>query len=65
MGGNVEELTRDLYRAYPDSSFQDPEYGTYRMTRGGAYSKGGDLARCDRRHGERYADTVGFRLACD
>jgi formylglycine-generating enzyme required for sulfatase activity len=63
LAGNVEELTADLYAPYPGSRFVDPDYGTYRMTRGGVYALDGDLARCDRRHGERFAAVVGFRLA--
>jgi len=63
LAGNVEEYTADLYRPYPGSRFQDPEYGTYRMTRGGTFSLDADLARCDRRHGDGHAAEVGFRLA--
>ncbi len=63
LAGNVEEYTADLYAPYPGSRFRDPEYGSYRMTRGGVFSLDADLARCDRRHGERYAGPTGFRLA--
>jgi formylglycine-generating enzyme required for sulfatase activity len=63
LAGNVEELVADLYWPYPDSDFQDPDYGSYRMTRGGVFSLDADLARCDRRHGEPFATFVGFRLA--
>jgi formylglycine-generating enzyme required for sulfatase activity len=63
MAGNVEEFTADLYRRYPGSGFDDPDYGTYRMTRGGVYCFDADLARCDRRHGEPHAWAIGFRLA--
>jgi toxoflavin biosynthesis protein ToxD len=65
MAGNVEEYTADLYGPYPGSEFADPEHGSYRMTRGGVFSLGADLARCDRRHGERYAGPTGFRLVLD
>jgi formylglycine-generating enzyme required for sulfatase activity len=63
MAGNVEELTADLYWPYPGSRFEDPDYGTYRMTRGGVFSLDSDLARCDRRHGASLAGPTGFRLA--
>jgi formylglycine-generating enzyme required for sulfatase activity len=63
MAGNVEELVADLYRPYPGSSFRDPDYGSYRMTRGGVWTLDGDLARCDRRHGTAFAGPTGFRLA--
>jgi formylglycine-generating enzyme required for sulfatase activity len=63
MAGNVEELVADLYRPYPGSSFRDPDYGSYRMTRGGVWTLDGDLARCDRRHGAAFAGPTGFRLA--
>ena len=63
LSGNVEELVADLYRPYPGSRFEDPDYGSYRMTRGGVWSLDGDLARCDRRHGTAFAGPTGFRLA--
>jgi formylglycine-generating enzyme required for sulfatase activity len=63
LAGNVEEFVADLYWPYPGSDFDDPEYGSYRMTRGGVFSLDADLARCDRRHGEAFATTVGFRVA--
>jgi len=63
LAGNVEELVADLYWPYPGSDFEDPDYGSYRMTRGGVFSLDADLARCDRRHGEPFATTLGFRLA--
>jgi len=63
LAGNVEEWTADLYWPYPGTRFQDPDYGSYRMTRGGVYLLDSDLARCDRRHGEPFASHVGFRLA--
>ncbi|MDQ3404792.1 MAG: formylglycine-generating enzyme family protein, partial [Actinomycetota bacterium] len=69
MAGNVEEYTADDYVPYPggDDVRDDlvVECGAYRVTRGGAFSRYGDLARCARRHGwyprEFYA--VGLRLA--
>jgi formylglycine-generating enzyme required for sulfatase activity len=63
LAGNVEELTADLYWPYPGTSLEDPDYGTYRMTRGGVFSLDSDLARCDRRHGSIYSGPTGFRLA--
>jgi len=63
LSGNVEELVADLYRPYPASRFEDPDYGSYRMTRGGVWTLDGDLARCDRRHGAAFAGPTGFRLA--
>jgi len=63
MAGNVEESTADLYWPYPGSCFEDPDYGTYRMTRGGVFNLDSDLARCDRRHGAVYSGPTGFRLA--
>jgi formylglycine-generating enzyme required for sulfatase activity len=63
MAGNVEEWTADLYWPYPGTDFEDPDYGSYRMTRGGVFSLDADLARCDRRHGEPFAAAIGFRVA--
>ena len=63
MAGNVEEWVADLYRPYPGTVFRDPDYGSYRMTRGGVWTLDGDLARCDRRHGAAFAGPTGFRLA--
>jgi formylglycine-generating enzyme required for sulfatase activity len=63
MAGNVEECTGSLYRLYPGSPVQDPEEGSYLVTRGGCFALDGDLARCDRRHGLPFAPAAGFRLA--
>ncbi len=63
LAGNVEELVADLYAPYPGSAYQDPESGSYRLTRGGVFCLDADLARCDRRHGTPYAGPTGFRLA--
>ncbi|MBA2497312.1 MAG: SUMF1/EgtB/PvdO family nonheme iron enzyme [Acidimicrobiia bacterium] len=56
LAGNVEEWTADLYRPYPGGRFVDDDLsdaagGTYRVLRGGSFARGGDLARCARRHG--------------
>ena len=63
MAGNVEECTGSLYRLYAGSPVEDPEQGSYVVTRGGCFALDGDLARCDRRHGFPFAPVVGFRLA--
>ncbi len=63
MAGNVEELTAGLYWGYPGTRYEDPDYGTYRVTRGGVFSLDADLARSDRRHGTLLAAATGFRLA--
>ncbi len=63
MAGNVEELVASLYWRYPGSEHDDPDYGTYRVARGGVYCLGADLARCDRRHGPFDRSAFGFRLA--
>jgi len=63
LAGNVEECTGSLYRLYPGSPVQDPEEGSYLVTRGGCFALDGDLARCDRRHGLPFAPAAGFRLA--
>jgi toxoflavin biosynthesis protein ToxD len=69
LAGNVEEYTADYYAPYPGGTFVNeglttPRH-THRVTRGGSFTRFGDLARCRRRHG-RYAQRqlypVGFRL---
>jgi formylglycine-generating enzyme required for sulfatase activity len=71
MAGNVEEYTADDYRPYPGGDLiKDDLLGgtdTYRVARGGSFTRYGDLARCRRRHG-RYSKPIyamGFRLAED
>ncbi|MDT7808080.1 MAG: toxoflavin biosynthesis protein ToxD [Acidobacteriota bacterium] len=70
MAGNVEEWTMDLYAPYPGGVFICDDLsevwgGRYRILRGGSFARGGDLARCARRHGPfpspvfRY---TGFRI---
>ncbi|MDE1917155.1 MAG: SUMF1/EgtB/PvdO family nonheme iron enzyme [Sphingomonadales bacterium] len=70
MGGNVEEYVTDAYGAYPGGAEVRDDlvalHGSYRIARGGAFSRFADLARTRRRHGHNprsatYA--MGFRLA--
>ena len=70
MGGNVEEYVADSYAPYPGGERVDDHlvqiHGTYRVARGGGFSRFSDLARTRRRHGHNprsptYA--MGFRLA--
>ncbi len=70
MAGNVEEIVADLYRPYKGGSVVSDDLGsdgTYRITRGGSFTKYGDLARCQRRHGWHAGPiyAIGFRLAED
>ncbi|MFE0025667.1 formylglycine-generating enzyme family protein [Amycolatopsis sp. NPDC059021] len=68
MAGNVEEFVADDYARYPGGTTVDDDLTTgrsrYRVTRGGSFSRFGDLARCRRRHGQyqRFMYAVGFRL---
>jgi formylglycine-generating enzyme required for sulfatase activity len=73
LAGNVEEWTADYYRPYPGGEFIADDLTRrlghrYRVLRGGSFARGGDLARCARRHGPypspefRYR---GFRVAVD
>ncbi len=64
LGGNVEEWTNSWFRLYPGASADESAYKhETRVTRGGSFRFGADLARCARRHGP-YDGTVGigFRL---
>jgi formylglycine-generating enzyme required for sulfatase activity len=69
LAGNVEEYTSENYRPYAGGSWVEDDIqraeGSYRIARGGSFSRYGDLARCRRRHGwyrgPIYA--MGFRLA--
>jgi toxoflavin biosynthesis protein ToxD len=69
MGGNVEEYVADAYRPYPDGiQVADDLAGsgeTYRVARGGSFTRYADLARCSRRHGwyRKPIYAMGFRLA--
>jgi formylglycine-generating enzyme required for sulfatase activity len=70
MAGNVEEYVSDDYRPYPGGAavrddLTRSEGETYRVARGGSFTRYGDLARCRRRHGwyHRPIYVMGFRLA--
>jgi formylglycine-generating enzyme required for sulfatase activity len=69
MGGNVEEYVADNYSAYPGGETIDDDLlmtqGSYRVARGGSFTRFGDLTRCARRHGwyQRDIYAMGFRLA--
>jgi formylglycine-generating enzyme required for sulfatase activity len=71
LPGNVEEWTSDLYAPYPGGEFVHDDLseqtgGTYPVLRGGSFARGGDLARCARRHGPLPAASGryrGFRVA--
>jgi formylglycine-generating enzyme required for sulfatase activity len=71
MGGNVEEFTSDSYTPYPSGEIVRDDLwlmdSSYAMTRGGSFTRFGDLARCRRRHGYYPRDfyAIGFRLAED
>ncbi|UFJ43137.1 formylglycine-generating enzyme family protein [Brevibacillus humidisoli] len=71
MAGNVEEYVADLYRPYPSGKRIEDDLshslGTYRVARGGSFTRFRDLARCKRRHGRFPRDiyVMGFRLAED
>ncbi|MFN2497323.1 MAG: SUMF1/EgtB/PvdO family nonheme iron enzyme, partial [Pseudonocardiaceae bacterium] len=65
----VEEYTAEDYRPYPGGEHVIDDLttrgGSYRVTRGGSFTRYGDVARCARRHGwyPRAIYAVGFRLA--
>ncbi|MGW5336000.1 formylglycine-generating enzyme family protein [Streptomyces bauhiniae] len=69
MGGNVEEYVADDYRPYPGGHVVaddlHSEVSSYRIARGGSFTRYADLARCRRRHGwyQRDLYAMGFRLA--
>jgi toxoflavin biosynthesis protein ToxD len=71
MAGNVEEFTSTPFTSYQggDAVVDDLTdlLGTYHVTRGGSFSRFGDLARCARRHGPHPGALypIGFRLAAD
>lgn len=72
MAGNVEEWTKSWYKPYPGGEVIEDDLlrglGRYRVLRGGSFSRGGDLARCARRHGPVDAAVYrfrGFRVVID
>lgn len=70
MAGNVEEWVADDYAPYPGGAEINDDLaakGSYRVARGGSFTRFGDLARTRRRHGyyHRSLYAIGFRLAED
>lgn len=69
LAGNVEEYVADSYRSYPGAEVIEDDLtraaGSYRVARGGSFTRFADLARCKRRHGRypREIYVMGFRLA--
>ncbi|MFF5859640.1 formylglycine-generating enzyme family protein [Streptomyces sp. NPDC012751] len=69
MAGNVEEYVADDYRPYPGGPAVDDDLAagsaSYRVARGGSFTRYRDLARCRRRHGRHHRAfyAMGFRLA--
>jgi formylglycine-generating enzyme required for sulfatase activity len=65
LAGNVEEWTSDYYAAYPGGIVIEDEIarslGRYRVLRGGSFARGGDLARCARRHGPHPSPAYRYR----
>lgn len=71
MGGNVEEYVADDYTPYGDGRHVSDDLtetlGSYRIARGGSFTRFRDLARTRRRHGRYPRDVyvMGFRIAED
>ncbi|TKD69240.1 formylglycine-generating enzyme family protein [Pseudalkalibacillus hwajinpoensis] len=71
MAGNIEEYVADNYQPYSKGSIVEDDLlkkaGSYRVARGGSFTRLKDLARCKRRHGKFPSDlyVMGFRLAED
>lgn len=70
MAGNVEEYVSDNYHIYPGGVEVVDDLGgveSYRVARGGSFTRYCDLARTTRRHGKYGKDiyVMGFRLAED
>jgi toxoflavin biosynthesis protein ToxD len=69
VAGNVEEYVADTYRPYPAGAMITDDLqrtgDSYRIARGGSFTRYGDLARCRRRHGwfDKPIYAIGFRLA--
>jgi len=64
LAGNVEEWTNSIFRLYDGAAADPGAYaGESRVTRGGSFAHGADLARCARRHGPYDGmGGIGFRL---
>lgn len=69
MAGNVEEFVSDYFYQYPQSKYFEHDdlsiqLGSYRVCRGGSFTRYKDLARTKRRHGPFPKDiyVTGFRL---
>lgn len=68
MAGNVEEWTSSTYGPYRGGTPIHDDFGgpgDYRVTRGGRFYSGADLARCARRHGAQPGARLGFRLVIE
>lgn len=71
MGGNVEEYVADDYVPYPGAAPVADDLllssGSYRIARGGSFTRFADLTRCKRRHGHYHRPiyAMGFRIAED
>ncbi|WP_416968508.1 formylglycine-generating enzyme family protein [Streptomyces sp. 4F14] len=69
LAGNVEEFVADDYAGYPGGVAEPDDLlltrGSYRVARGGSFTRYGDLTRCTRRHGwyDKPIYAIGFRLA--
>lgn len=68
MAGNVEEYTSSVYTPYPNGTYIEDDLtksqGSYRVARGGSFTRFRDLARSTRRHGfyNKNIYVMGFRL---
>lgn len=69
MAGNVEEYVQNEYSPYPNGPLIMDDLllkgESYRIARGGSFTRNLDLARCKRRHGKFDKDiyVMGFRIA--
>jgi toxoflavin biosynthesis protein ToxD len=69
MHGNVEEFVSSFYEPYEGADLIEDDLfkqlGYYRIAKGGAFNRFGDLARISRRHGAYPSSlyAIGFRVA--